>query len=109
MAYSTTNPVRCAVLFGITNAQQLLIYESTHVHADIESTAGGGFFKGCAFGSPSSAGGGTSPVGMKVGDLLMHIHVSSVTSAITMHRVTSISTSTGFGSLLNATISAASS
>lgn len=106
MAYdSTGNPVRKAVDLGITSAGSIWIYESTHAHADIESTAGGGFFKGAGFGSP-----GLGSVGMRVGDLLVNINQSTAgSSAISWHRITSISTSTGFGSKLNAAVSVASS
>lgn len=104
MAYSSTgNPVRVATVFGLTDAKQLFLYESTHAHAAIESTLG--FFTGAGFGSPSPAS-----VGMKVGDLLVNINQSTAgTSAITWHRVTSLTTSTGFGSAITPLLSAASS
>ncbi|SMF04043.1 hypothetical protein [Pseudogulbenkiania subflava] len=102
MAYSTTNPVRKILDFGIASAGSIWSYESTHAHAAIEAA---GFFAGCGFGSPGSAA-----VGMRVGDLLININQSTAgTSAISMHRVTSISTSTGFNGPLNATVSVGSS
>ncbi|MNJ55723.1 hypothetical protein D3C77_512350 [compost metagenome] len=104
MAYSSSsNPLRVAAAFGMTDAKQLFLYESTHAHAAIESTAG--FFIGAGFGSPS-----TSCVGMKVGDLLVNINQSTAgTSAITWHRVSSLTTSTGFGSAITPIISIGSS
>lgn len=102
MAYSSTNPVRKLIDFGITSAGSLWAYESTHPHATVE---GAGFFSGCGFGSP-----GNNAVGMRIGDLLVNINQSTAgTSAVTWHRVSTISTSTGFGSALNVTVSAASS
>ena len=104
MAYSSTaNPVRVAVVLGLTDAKQLFLYESTHPHATIEATTG--FFTGTGFGSPSSAS-----VGMKVGDLLVNINQSTAgTSAITWHRVSSLTTSTGYGSAITPIVSIASS
>lgn len=104
MAYSSTgNPLRVAAMFGLTDAKQLFLYESTHAHAAIESTAG--FFIGAGYGSPSSAS-----VGMKVGDLVMNINQSTAgTSAITFHRCSSLTTSTGFGSAITPIVSVASS
>jgi hypothetical protein len=102
MAYSSTNSPRVAVAFGLTDGKQLFCYESTHAHGVIETTTG--FFIGAAFGSPSSGN-----VGMKVGDLLMNVCVAtSGTSAITIHRVTSLTTSTGFGSAITPIVSIAS-
>lgn len=101
MAYSSTNQVRKIVDFGISGAGSLWSYESTHTHSAI---AASNFFTGCGYGSP-----GAKAVGMKPGDLLVHMHVSSATSAVTWHRVNSLSTSTGFGSPIHATVSAASS
>lgn len=103
MAYSSTNPARVAAAFGLTDAKQVFLYESTHAHAAIESTAG--FFIGCGFGSPSA-----SCVGMKVGDLLVNVNYSTAgSSAITWHRVTSLTTSTGFNSPITPILSVASS
>lgn len=102
MAYSSTNPVRKILDIGIASAGSVWAYESTHAHADIEAAD---FFAGCGFGSP-----GNAAVGMRVGDLLVNInHSTAGTSAITWHRVTSLTTSTGFGSLIDASVSAASS
>lgn len=103
MAYSSTgNPVRKVVDLGITGAGSIWAYESTHAHGEIEAAA---FFQGAGFGSP-----GLGSVGMRVADLLVNINQSTAgSSAITWHRVTSISTSTGFGSKLNASVSIASS
>lgn len=102
MSYSSTNPARVAAVFGLTDARQLFVYESTHAHTAVETA---GFFTGCGYGSP-----GNNNAGMKVGDYVMNVNQSTAgTSSITWHRVTSISTSTGFGSLLNVTVSAASS
>lgn len=102
MAYSSTNPLRVAAAFGLTDAKQLFIYESTHAHAALETTAG--FFTGAGYGSPS-----LSCVGVKVGDLVMNINQSTAgTSAITFHRCSSLTTSTGFGSAITPIVSVAS-
>lgn len=99
MAYSSTNPLRKVLDLGITSAGSLWAYESTHAHAAVEAAS---FFAGCGAGSPTSAA-----VGMRVGDLLVNINQSTAgTSAITWHRVSSLSTSTGFNSPINATVSA---
>jgi hypothetical protein len=102
MAYSSTNPVRKILDFGFASGGSIFTYESTHIHSAVEA---GGFFIGCGLGSP-----GNSAVGMRIGDLVAAVCVAtSGTSAITWHRVTSISTSTGWGGPLNATVSAGSS
>lgn len=102
MAYSSTNPVKKIVSLGFDSGGSLWTYESTHAHAAVEAA---NFFAGCGFGSP-----GNNAVGMKVGDLVVAVNQSvSGTSAITLHRVTSISTSTGWGSGLNASVSVGSS
>lgn len=103
MAYSSSsNPVKKIVSAGFDGGGSIYAYESTHTHAAVEAN---GFFTGCGFGSP-----GPNCVGMKPGDLVVAVcQATSGTSAITWHRVTSISTSTGWGSLLNCTVSAASS
>lgn len=102
MAYSSTNPARKILDFGFASGGSIFTYESTHAHATVE---GANFFTGCGLGSP-----GNAAIGMRVGDLVVAVNQSvSGTSAITWHRVTSISTSTGFGSLINASVSAASS
>jgi len=102
MAYSSTNPARSILELAFVSGQAMHIYESTHAHAAIEAA---GFFAGCRRGSPSSAS-----IGMAVGDLVIAINQSTAgTSAITMHRVSSLSTSTGFGSPINASVSVGSS
>lgn len=105
MAYSSSsNPVRAALTFGLTDARSMYIYESTHSHATVESTSVP-FFLGAGYGSP-----GVANVGMKIGDLLVNIcQATSGTSAITFHRVTSLTTSTGFSSLITPIISPAGS
>lgn len=100
--FSSTNPPRKILDIGITSAGSLWCYSSSDSHAVVEAA---GYFAGCGYASP-----GANTVGMRVGDLVVAVCVAtSGTSAITWHRVTSISTSTGWGSLLNASISAASS
>jgi hypothetical protein len=102
MAYSSTNPVKKILNLGIDSGGSLYIYESTHAHAAVE---GANFFTGCGFGSP-----GNSAVGMRIGDLVINVNQSTAgTSAITWHRVASISTSTGWGSSIHATVSVGSS
>lgn len=102
MAYSSTNPARKIIDYGITGAGSVFAYESTHAHADVEVA---NFFAGCGFGSPSSAA-----IGMRVGDLVCAINQSTAgTSAITWHRVTSLTTSTGWNSSIHASVSVGSS
>ena len=102
MAYSSTTPVRKILDFGITSAGSLWAYESTHAHAAVEAA---NFFTGCGRGSPSS-----NCVGMAVGDVLLALSQSTAgTSALTWHRVSSLTTSTGWNSPIHATVSAASS
>lgn len=102
MAYSSTNPVKKILNLGFTSGGSLWTYESTHIHSVIE---GSNFFTGCGYGSP-----GSNTVGMVAGDLLVAVcQATSGTSAITWHRVTAISSSTGWGGGLHATVSAASS
>lgn len=102
MAYSSTNAVKKILNLGFTSGGSLWAYESTHSHAAVEAA---NFFTGCGYGSP-----GNASVGMLVGDLVAVIcQATSGTSAVTWHRVTSISTSTGWGGGLHATVSAASS
>ncbi len=102
MAYSSTNPVKKIAGTGFDAGGSIYTYESTHPHASVEAA---NFFTGCGYGSP-----GNNAVGMKVGDLVIAINQSvSGTSAITMHRVTSISTSTGWGGGLHASVSVGSS
>ncbi|POA78009.1 hypothetical protein C1890_12390 [Pseudomonas sp. DP16D-R1] len=101
MAYSSSNPVRKILDFGFASGGSLWAYSSTHVHSDIEAA---NFFAGCGVGSPTSAS-----VGMRVGDLVSACCVAtSGTSAVTWHRVTSISTSTGWGGGLHASVSVGS-
>ena len=101
MAYSSTNPVKKMLDIGFASGGSIYTYESTHIHSVVE---GANFFAGCGFGSP-----GNSAVGMRVGDLVAAVCVAtSGTSAITWHRVTSVSTSTGWGGGLHASVSAAS-
>lgn len=102
MAYSSTNPARKILDFGFASGGSIFTYQSTHIHSDIEAAS---FFTGCGVGSP-----GNASVGMRVGDLLAACCVAtSGTSAVTWHRVTSISTSTGWGGGLHASVSVASS
>lgn len=104
MAYSSTgNPLRKLLDFGITSAGSLWAYESTHPHATIEATAG--FFTGTGAGSPSSG-----CLGVRVGDLLVNINKSTAgTSAITWHRVDSLTTSSSWGAPITPIVSVASS
>lgn len=93
MSYSSTNPVRNAVELGFVSGQALHIYESTH---DSTQIAAADFFQGCGAGSPSSAA-----VGLKVGDILMNVNTN--TNGISLHRITSLTTSTGWHSPIHAT------
>ena len=100
MAYSSTNPAVKVADLGIVNGRALLTYESTHAHAAVSAA---NFFTDCGQG-------GRDPIGMKVGDIVMAINQSTAgTSAITWHRVTSLTTSTGWQSQIHATVSAGSS
>lgn len=101
MAYSSTAPaVKVVNLFS--GGGNIFTYESTHAHAAVEAA---NFFTGCGFGSHSK-----NALGMQVGDLVCAVNQSTAgTSAITWHRVSSLSTSTGWHSSIHATVSAASS
>lgn len=102
MAYSSTNPVRKVLNFGFTSGNNLWAYESTHAHSALESA---NFFNGCGYGSPTN-----NSVGMQVGDLVVAINQSTAgTSAISLHRVTAISSSTGWGGGIHASVSVGSS
>lgn len=104
MAYSTTNPAKKILDLGFasTLGGAVYVYESTHAHGAVEAA---NFFIGCGFASPTAAA-----IGMRVGDLVAVLAVSTAgTSAFTWHRVSSLSTSTGFGGGIHATVSAASS
>jgi len=98
MAYSSTNPVRVAAAIGITDARQLLLYESTH---DSTAIAAANFFQGCGFGSPSPAA-----CGIRKNDIL--INVNTATNGVSFHRIVSMSTSTGWNSPIHATAGAGS-
>jgi hypothetical protein len=101
MAFVPAN-LKKILSLGFSGAGSLWQYTSTDVHSVVE---GNNYFTGVGFGSP-----GNNAVGMAVGDLVAVVCVAtSGTSAVTWSRVTSISTSTGWGSQLHATISAASS
>ena len=101
MAYSSTNPVKTIlpIAFSSTAGGSLHMYESSHASTDITATS---FFAGCGFASPT-----TAAVGMRVGDILLN--VNNQTNALTWHRVTSITTSTGWHSAIHATVAGGSS
>lgn len=100
MAYSSTNPA-AQIVSRFTGTGSVYIYSSTHAHADIEAA---NFFTGCGFGSPHA-----NAIGLQIGDLVCNVNVSTAgSSAITWHRVSSLSTSTGWNSPIHATVSAAS-
>ncbi|WP_083844248.1 hypothetical protein [Pseudogulbenkiania sp. NH8B] len=101
MSYSTTNPARKILDVGFcsTSGGSVYLYESSHASTDITSAS---FFQGCAFGSPT-----TAAIGMQVRDLLCNVNTQ--TNAVTWHRVTSITTSTGWHSAIHATVGAGSS
>lgn len=109
MAYSGSNPARRLLSMGFAGAalggDNWYIYMSSHASTDITAA---NFFTGCAFGSVSS-----NCIGMSTGDIL--INVNTQTNAVTLHLVSSVSTSTGAAntsqqcSALSATVSAGSS
>lgn len=100
MSYSSTAPA-VTVVSLFSSGGSIITYESTHAHAAVEAAD---FFTGCGFGSESG-----NCIGMRVGDLVCAINQSTAgTSAITWHRVSSLSTSTGWHSPIHATVSAAS-
>ena len=85
---------------GIANGAGMYAYTSSDPHGTVE---GADYFEGAGFGSHS-----TAAAGMKVGDLVAVLNVSTAgSSAFTWHRVDSLSTSTGWHSSIHATISAA--
>lgn len=96
MAYSSTNPVRKILDFGITGGGGIYVYESTHNSTDIAVT---GFFAGCGFGSPTEGA-----AGMRVGDLLVNVNLGN--GGISWHRVSEVSaSSTAWGAPINASVS----
>lgn len=103
MAYSSTNPAKKILDLGFasTSGASLYVYESSHASTDITAS---NFFNGCAAGSAS-----TAAIGMQVRDLLFNVNTQ--TNAVTLHRITSISTSTSgsFHPILHATVGAGSS
>lgn len=98
MAYSSTNSARNVLDLGFTGGQAMHVYESTH---DSTQVAAASFFAGCGAGSQSSAA-----IGMKVGDVLMNVNLN--TNGISLHRITSLTTSTGWHSPIHATVGAGS-
>lgn len=97
MSYSSTNPARVVSEFGsLTHGNKIFAYESSHDSTDIAAAA---FFASCGVGGPGS-------IGMSTGDVLMNINTG--TNGISWHRVTSISTSTGWESPRNVTVGAGS-
>lgn len=98
--YSSTNPVRVAATFGLTDARKMFLYESTAASTDINAS---GFFQNCGFGDSVQA------VGMNLNDILCNHNTSA--HSITWHVVTAISSSTGgtFKQTRHATVSAGSS
>lgn len=104
MAFKSTGLQKIADLgFPSTNGGSLWLYTSTDAHGVVE---GANYFNGAGFGSRS-----TNAQGMLPGDIVIAKNVSTAgTSAVTLHAVSSISTSTGaFNSPIHATVSAASS
>ncbi|ABE43259.1 hypothetical protein [Polaromonas sp. JS666] len=106
MAYSSSsNPARQIMSFDLSGGGGVFAYQSTHSHSEIEAP---NFFTGAGRGSLSTAHGAC--IGLRVGDLLVHASVSTAgSSAVTWHRVSSLSTSTGFAGPISATVSVASS
>lgn len=85
--------------FGFTPGGSVWAYVSSDAHGTVE---GANYFSGCGFGSPTTNG-----VGMRQGDLVAVLNVSTAgSSGFTWSRVSSLSTSTGFHSAIHATISA---
>ena len=109
MAYDpTTAPVRLLIDIGLGSGPQpsrLWLYTSTHNSTQIVAA---GFFTGAGFGSgvPSAAGTVSGGVGMSTGDIL--INQNTATNGISFHTVSSLSTSTGWNSSINATVGAGS-
>ena len=98
MAYNPNNPARKILDLGISAGGSIYVYESTHINTVV---SGANFFTGCAAGSPSS-----NCIGMRVGDIVCAICVAtSGTSSLSWHRCISVSTSTGWGGGLHATVS----
>ena len=96
MAYSSTNPARNIMQIGFTTAQCLHLYESSHDSTEIAAAS---FFTGVGVGGPGN-------IGFNVGDLLMNVNTQ--TNGISFHRVTSLTTSTGWQSPIDATVGAGS-
>lgn len=96
MAYDTSNPPRKVLDLGFASGGSMWLYESTHGSTEIVAA---GFFEGAGVGGPGG-------VGMAVNDLL--INVNTGTDGVSWHRVSSLSTSTGWQSRIDATVSAGS-
>lgn len=98
MSYSTDAPPRKIGDAGVTNGASLWLYTSTHSHGTV---SGSNFFESVA---------GYDGIGMKVGDILISAcRTTTGSSAVTLHQVESLSTSTGWHSSRDATVTAAAS
>lgn len=103
MAYVSSGLRKIADLgFGSTQGASLWVYSSSDPHGTVEGVS---YFQNAGYGSAS-----TGCVGMLPGDLVICRNISSAgTSSVTVHAVSSLTTSTGWHSSIHATISAASS
>lgn len=105
MAYVSSG-LKKVLDLGHVASGSLWVYSSSDPHGSVENA---NYFFGCAYGSASS-----NACGMQVGDIVIARNISTAgTSAVTVHAVSSISTSTSspptYHPILHATISAASS
>ena len=97
MAYDkSSNPARRIMEVGFTSGQGMYIYSSTHNSTQIAAAS---FFTDAGFGGPDS-------IGMKVNDILLNLNTA--TNGVSWHVITSLSTSTGWQSGIDATASAGS-
>lgn len=97
MAYDKdTNPARRVADFGLTNGKGLYFYGSSHDSTEIAAAS---FFTDAGRGGPDS-------IGMSTGDILLNHNTQ--TNGISWHVITSLSTSTGWQSGIDATVGAGS-
>lgn len=108
MAYSSTTPLTMLVDGFASNMPRVFSYQSTHASTDITAT---GFFTGVGENSR-----GSSPVGLRIGDIVMNRASTDavIPGRVTMHsvisataNVLSTSASSGWNAAYNVTVASA--
>lgn len=104
---SSSNPTLLVDGFG-PSMPRLFVAATTYDSSDVTAT---GFWAGVGQGSK-----GSNPVGMRLGDILMHVASTGATipGRVTMHsviastaNVASTSASSGYGAVYNVTVASA--